>query len=95
MVSKCGRMDTYIKELYTGERRAWPYEECKQLHFINGNYYVVSRVEANDHGDYETMIFPSDKDGEVISYSEVYACRGLEAMVSSVNQFKEELEKCQ
>jgi len=34
-------------------------------------YVIVSSVIAFDHGDYETFIFPSDENGEILSWTEL------------------------
>ena len=41
---------------------------------VNGKFYWVDTCYTLDHG-YETMAFPSNKNGEVTSWLEVYANR--------------------
>ena len=62
-----------IKEVYT-----------KELHSWNDRYYVVSRVIAEDHGGWETMIFNSSKDGEITNWGEIYEHRGYETIGESI-----------
>ena len=59
----------------------------KKLYLIGGEYYIVSQIRAYDHGDWETIIFPSTKDGKVTNFGGVYEHRGLESTTSSVRNF--------
>lgn len=50
-------------------------------------WFVVSRAIAFDHGDWETMIFKADKNGNVLDWLELYAHRGFESTECSVNSY--------
>ena len=73
------KLSTYIKDLPPNSDN-----HTKELHTWDENYFVISRVIAQDHNGWETMIFRADKDGEVIHWGEVYGHRGYETIRDSL-----------
>ena len=57
------------------------------LWLISGRYFIVSKAIANDHGDWETLVFPSNKEGKIESWLEVYSMKGDEPIVKTVEDF--------
>ena len=57
-------------------------QDTQTCYLVNdaGEFWFVSRIIAKDHKDYETMIFPADKNGEVVDWTEVYEAKGWESM---------------
>ena len=53
------------------------------------DFILVSRVIAADHMDWETMIFPADKDGEVLDWSELWSVRGWEHIGTTLDNYLE------
>ena len=56
-------------------------------------FVLVSRIFAFDHEDWETMIFPSDKDGNVNNWGDLWAIRGWEHIQTTVDSFVEALNE--
>jgi len=52
-------------------------------------FILVSRVIAMDHGDWETLIFPADEEGEVLDWGELWGVRGWEHIGTTLNNFLE------
>lgn len=50
-------------------------------------YFVASRIHAADHGDWETLLFPSDNEGNIISFLEFWGTRGWETIEDTVHSF--------
>jgi len=50
-------------------------------------YFIASRVHAQDHGDWETLLFPADAEGNITSYLEIWGVRGWEPIEDTVNMF--------
>ena len=50
-------------------------------------YFVASRVKAYDHGDWETLLFPADSDGNITSFLEFWGIRGWEPIEDTVRSF--------
>ena len=50
-------------------------------------YFVASRIHASDHGDWETLLFPSDKEGNITSFLEFWGTRGWETIEDTVHSF--------
>ncbi len=63
----------------------------KELHLIDGTYYIVSQVVAPDHGDWETMIFYGDKNGNITNFLDLYCYIGYEELKDSVTKFTQEI----
>lgn len=55
----------------------------------DANFVLVSRVVATDHGNWETMIFPADKEGSVENWGDLWSVRGWEHMGTTVDNFME------
>jgi hypothetical protein len=51
------------------------------------NYVVVSRVIAKDHQGWETMIFPSDSEGNISSYMDLYVTLDYESTQHSIQTY--------
>ena len=51
---------------------------------ITTRYFVASRVIAHDHGDWETMIFPANEEGEITDYLDLWSTRGYEEIGQTV-----------
>ena len=67
--------------------------DTSQLHrfdYDSDDYHLISRVVAADHGDYETMIFLADEEGEVTDWGGVYLHRGYESIENSILNFLKE-----
>ena len=47
---------------------------AREYEISDGKYVIVSRANTFDHGD-EVMVFPSDGNGKVINWSELYCAR--------------------
>ena len=61
-----------------------------QIIFSIGNkYFVASQVSETDHGDYETMIFPSTHEGQILSYLELWVVRGFENVYDTIQNFSD------
>jgi hypothetical protein len=88
MGSKYGKMKTFVNKLNLKADLAD--KERQELHMIDGNYYVISRIIAPDHGEWETMIFNSDKDGEIQGWGELYSYRGMEPFEETIRKFQED-----
>jgi len=84
---KYGNMETFVKELSMKEDLVD--KERQELHMIRGKYYVVSRILARDHGGWETLVFKSNKDGNVLNWLEEYGYIGYEPIHESVRKFQE------
>tara|TARA_R100000234_G_scaffold30832_2_gene18115 strand:- start:1642 stop:1986 length:345 start_codon:yes stop_codon:yes gene_type:complete len=56
---------------------------------MSTDFILVSRVVARDHGDWETLIFPADEDGEVLDWMELWGVRGWEHIGTTLNNFLE------
>lgn len=67
-------------------------KQTQSLWLVDTEYYLVSRVIALDHGGWETMIFRSDKEGEVIDWGEVYGTRQYESHSKSIKNWQ--LDPC-
>ncbi len=85
------KVDSFVEELSTEHRPG----QTQQLHLIDGNYYIVSKVQLPNtwDGDWETMIFRSNEYGEVESMSEVYSYTGSEPIAQSIYKFTEQLRQ--
>ena len=53
-------------------------------------YFIASRVHASDHGNWETLLFPADKDGNILNFLEVWGIRGWEPIYKTVQEFIDE-----
>ena len=67
-------------------------------------YFLVSRVHADDHGDWETLLFPADEQGKIMDYLEIWGTRGWEPIQTTVDGYldmkrsvydEERLQSCQ
>jgi len=50
-------------------------------------YFLASRIIAIDHGDWETMLFPADEEGEILDWGEIYSIRGWEKIDTTVSAY--------
>jgi hypothetical protein len=48
--------------------------ENREYQLKDGRFVIVSRLDMID--EYEIMVFPSDGEGNVVSYDELYGCYG-------------------
>ena len=62
-------------------------EENRIQVVYKGEHFIISRVLALDHGDFETMLFPPDEDGEVTNCGGVYEHRGYESTEDTIRNF--------
>jgi hypothetical protein len=58
--------------------------ELHRFDYDSDVYHVISRVIAMDHGEFETMIFTADADGEITDWGGVYEHRGYESIQDSI-----------
>ena len=61
-------------------------QSCWLVHH-NNEHFFVSRIVAFDHKGWETMIFESDKDGNVEDWGELYSTRGWEELEDTLQNF--------
>ena len=47
---------------------------AREYQLKDGRFVIVSRADTSDYGD-EVMVFESDGEGRVVSYSELYCAR--------------------
>ena len=59
------------------------------LYKINEEYYIVSRVIAFDHKEWETMIFQSNKTGDIENYLPTWQTRGWEPIQDTMQDWLE------
>ena len=62
-------------------------EENRIRVVYKGETFMISRVFSDVHEDFETMIFPTDEDGEVTDWGGVYEHRGYESTEDTVRNF--------
>lgn len=80
-------MQIMAKKIADGLLRGNAREYCLQ----NGSHVIVSRANTFDHGD-EVMVFPSDGNGNITDWKEMYCARAKwgddmsdEAALASLN----------
>ncbi len=63
---------------------------CRQkLYKVGDEYLVASQVHDIENRISETLIFPSDADGQITNYLEVYGERGWKDIVDVMEGFTE------
>mgnify|MGYP005819011089 CR=1 FL=1 len=66
-------------------------EPEKKTFEMHGQWYMVSRIENKwetwNSWEWETMIFPADKDGNVTDWSGLYCSREYEELDYSIDMF--------
>ena len=66
----------------------WDFDEEDDLPSTT-QFILVSRIIAFDHGGWETLIFPADKNGEVINWQQLWEVRGWEHIGTTLDNFLE------
>lgn len=56
----------------------------------NNEYFYADRSLVPFAGDMETMIFPCDENGEVISWTEVFCDRSGQSLLDCIKEFLNE-----
>ena len=60
----------------------------QSLWWISGKYCIVSKAELTN-GEWETLIFPSDKEGKVVSWLEVFGTRGNIDITKTITEYND------
>ena len=68
-----------------------PHVIKQEVHFIEGNYFFVSKVNRPEDGKPETMVFECTEAGNVLNWSEEFAVYEDINIAETVDRFQSKL----
>jgi len=64
---------------------------CQEVYEVEGNCFLFSRVQKLERNDWETLVFQSTEDGDILDYKHEYGMIGYYPMREVVENFLETL----